>query len=100
MWDATHKIMYAYTLDPVAINDSTTADKGLLVAQFGSGNTQGKEIGSGFWAYALERDTSATGTTSGKLYGCRYNKYGEVTECGPATWSRTGNDFQLVLNGK
>lgn len=100
MWDATNKVMYAYTLDPVQVNDSTRADKGLLVAQFGDGNTRGKEIGSGFWAYALERDTSATGEITGKLYGCRYTKYGEVTECGPAEWSRTGSEFQLKLTGK
>jgi hypothetical protein len=100
MWDATNKVMYAYTLDPVSIDDSTSADKGLLVAQFGDGNTRHKENGSGFWAYALERDTSATGTISGKLYGCRYNKFGEVTECGPAEWSRTGNEFSIKLTGK
>lgn len=100
MWDATNKVMYAYTLDPVRLNDSTLADKGLLVAQFGDGNTRNKQIGSGFWAYALERDTSATGTISGKLYGCRFNKYGGVTECGPAEWSRTGNEFSIKLAGK
>jgi hypothetical protein len=100
MWDATNKVMYAYTLDPVRLNDSTVADKGLLVAQFGDGNTRNKEIGSGFWAYALERDTSDTGTVSGKLYGCRFNKYGQVTECGPAEWSRTGNEFSIKLAGK
>jgi hypothetical protein len=99
MWDATNKVMYAYTLEPVRLNDSTLADKGLLVAQFGDGNTRNKEIGSGFWAYALERDTSATGTISGKLYGCRFNKYGAVTECGPAEWSRTGNEFSLKVSG-
>jgi hypothetical protein len=100
MWDATNKVMYAYTLDPVRLNDSTVADKGLLVAQFGEGNTRNKESGSGFWAYALERDTSGTGTITGKLYGCRYTKYGEVTECGPAEWSRTGNEFSIKPAGE
>src|SRR5580765_6441137 len=59
MWDATNKVMYAYTQDPVTLDDGTVADKGLVVGQFGEGNTANRPLGSGFWAYAVSRDTTS-----------------------------------------
>ena len=100
MWDGTNKVMYAYTRDPVTLSDGSMADKGLLAAQYGDGNTGHREIGSGFWAYAVERDTSATGEITGKLFGCRFNKFGDETECGEGEFSRTGNEFSIKTPGK
>ena len=49
--------------------------KGLLVAQFGEGNTANRPLGSGFWAYATSRDTTSYREVEGTLYGCRFDKY-------------------------
>jgi hypothetical protein len=100
MWDATSKVIYAYTHDPVTLDDGSTADKGLLVAQFGDGNTKNRPMGSGFWAYATSRDTTSATEVAGTLYGCRFDKYGEETECGPGTWSRVNNDFDISTKVK
>jgi len=100
MWDATNKVMYAYTRDPITLSDGSMADHGLLAAQFGDGNTGNREIGSGFWAYAVSRDSSATGQVTGTLFGCRFNKYGDETECGPGEFSRAGNEFTIRTPGK
>jgi hypothetical protein len=99
MWDAANKVMYAYTRDPVTLSDGTLADKGLLTVQYAEGNTLNREIGSGFWAYAVERDSTAAGVT-GTLFGCRYNAAGDETECGPGEWSRTGNEFKIKTSGQ
>ncbi len=95
MWDATNKVMYAYTYDPVTLDDGAIADKGLVVAQFGEGNGMNRPYGSGFWAYATTRDTTDYRETEGTLFGCRFDATGEETECGPGTWSRVNNDFKI-----
>ena len=95
MWDGNGKVMYAYTHDPITLDDGTIADKGLVVAQFGEGNTGRRPLGSGFWAYATARDTTDYRETEGTLYGCRFDRSGEETECGPGTWSRVNNDFKI-----
>ena len=95
MWDANNKVMYAYTMDPVTLDDGSMADKGLIVAQFGDGNTLNRPLGSGFWAYATLRDTLGYRNEEGTLYGCRFDASGESTECGPGTWSRLNNDFAI-----
>ena len=95
MWDGTVKVMYAYTHDPVTLDDGTIADKGLVAAQFGEGNTANRPLGSGFWAYATTRDTTSYREVEGSLFGCRFDGTGEETECGPGTWSRINNDFQI-----
>jgi len=95
MWDATNKVMYAYTHDPVTLDDGAIADKGLVVGQFGEGNTANRPLGSGFWAYAVSRDTTSYREVEGGLYGCRFDGTGEETECGPGTWSRVNNDFSI-----
>jgi hypothetical protein len=93
LWDATNKVMYAFTHDPVKLDDGSMADKGLLVAQFGEGNPEKRDMGSGVWMYATARDTSASGEVAGTLFGCRFDKDGNETECGTGKWSRTDNDF-------
>ena len=95
MWDGTNKVMYAYTQDPVTLDDGSVADKGVLVAQFGEGNKMNRPLGSGFWAYATSRDTTSYRETEGSLYGCRFDNTGAETECGPGTWSRVNNDFKI-----
>ena len=100
MWDATNKVMYAYTQDPVTLDDGTKADKGLLVGQFGENNTADRPLGSGFWAYATSRDTTSYREVEGVLYGCRFNSTGEETECGPGTWSRVNNNFAISTKVK
>jgi hypothetical protein len=95
MWNGNSKVMYAYTRDPVTLNDGTIADKGLVVAQFGEGNTANRPQGSGFWAYATVRDTLGYREEEGTLYGCRFDNFGDETECGPGTWSRVNNDFTI-----
>jgi len=100
MWDGTSKVMYAYTQDPVTLDDGTMADKGLVVAQFGEGNTVNRPLGSGFWAYATTRDTTSYREVEGALFGCRFDGTGEETECGPGTWSRVNNDFAIKTNVK
>jgi hypothetical protein len=57
-------------------------------------------MGSGFWAYATSRDTTSATEVAGTLYGCRFDKYGEETECGPGTWSRVNNDFDISTKVK
>jgi hypothetical protein len=96
MWDGTNKVMYAYTHDPVTLDDGSVADKGLVVAQFGENNTQNRPLGSGFWAYATSRDTTSYREMEGSLYGCRFDHTGAETECGPGTWSRVNNDFKIA----
>jgi hypothetical protein len=95
MWEATGKVMYAYTYDPITLDDGTIADKGLVVAQFGEGNTMNRPMGTGFWAYATARDTMSYREVEGTLYGCRFDASGDETECGPGTWSRVNNDFKI-----
>lgn len=95
MWEATSKVMYAYTYDPVTLDDGTMADKGLVMAQFGEGNTMDRPMGAGFWAYATSRDTTDYREVEGALFGCRFDGFGEETECGPGTWSRVNNDFKI-----
>jgi len=100
MWDATNKVMYAYTHDPVTLDNGTVADKGLVVGQFGEGNTAKRPLGSGFWAYAVSRDTTSYREVEGGLYGCRFDGSGEETECGPGTWTRVNNDFAIETKVK
>jgi hypothetical protein len=95
MWDGAGKVMYAYTHDPVTLDNGSIADKGLVVAQFGEGNTVNRPLGSGFWAYATTRDTTDYRETEGNLFGCRFDATGTETECGPGTWSRVNNDFNI-----
>ena len=95
MWDATIKVMYAYTYDPVTLDDGTMADKGLIVAQYGEGNTENRPFGSGFWAYATARDTTDYREVEGTLFGCRFDGFGDETECGPGTWNRVNNNFTI-----
>jgi hypothetical protein len=99
MWDGQAKVMYAHTQDWVKLSDGTVADKGLLVAQFGEGNTRNKVPGSGWYAYALTRDTTATGVT-GTLFGCTFDKYGAEGECGTGTFSRDDNEFHIEVVGQ
>ena len=100
MWDGTSKVMYAYTQDPVTLDDGTMADKGLVMAQFADGNTMSRPWGSGFWAYATTRDTTSYREVEGTLFGCRFDHYGVETECGPGTWSRINNDFKISTKVK
>jgi len=100
MWDASNKVMYAYTHDPVTLDDGTMADKGLLVGQFGQGNTMNRPGGSGFWAYATARDTTSYREVEGTLFGCRFDLSGEETECGPGSWSRVNNNFAISTKVK
>jgi len=100
MWDATNKVIYAYTHDAVSLTDGSVADKGLLVGQFGEGNTAGRPQGTGFWLYAVSRDTTDYRETEGGFYGCRFDQTGEETECGPGTWSRVNNNFSVKTNVK
>jgi hypothetical protein len=95
MWDATAKVMYAYTYDPVMLDDGSVADKGLIVAQFADGNAANRPQGSGYWAYATTRDTLSYRLVEGSLYGCRFDPMGEETECGPGTWNRDNNNFSI-----
>ena len=95
MWDSDDKVMYAYTLDPVRLDDGTLAKKGLLVGQFAEGNTQKRQQGSGFWAYATTRDTLSYRLVTGSLYGCRFDQYGRMVECGPGKWTRDNNNFTI-----
>lgn len=100
MYDATSKVIYAYTHDPVKLDDGSMADKGLVVGQFGEGNTASRPYGSGFWAYATARDTLSYRLVEGTLYGCRFDNLGDETECGPGTWSRDNNDFAIKTDVK
>jgi hypothetical protein len=95
MWDSNDKVMYAYTLDPVRLDDGTMAKKGLVVGQFAEGNTAKRQQGSGFWAYATTRDTLSYRLVTGSLYGCRFDQYGRTTECGPGKWTRDNNNFSI-----
>ncbi|MFI5372442.1 MAG: hypothetical protein ACHQ52_12860 [Candidatus Eisenbacteria bacterium] len=96
MWDAPSKVMYAYTHDPVTLSDGTVADKGLLVAQFGDGNTKGKPVGSGWYAYTVERDSTA-GKVGGKMFGCTFDAAGNEVECGEGTFDRSGNELKIAV---
>lgn len=96
MWDGASKIMYAYTKDPVTLADGTVADKGLLVTQFGANNTKGKPEGSGWYAYATERDSTAAGV-AGKLHGCTFDAAGNILQCGEGTFDRKGNEFNISV---
>jgi len=95
LWDVTNRVMYAFTHDPVKLDDGSMADKGLLVAQYGEGNPEKRPFGSGVWMYATALDTTATGDAAGTLFGCRFDKDGNETECGTGKWSRTNNDFVI-----
>jgi hypothetical protein len=97
MWDATNKVMYAYTQDPITLNDGSMAGQGFMVTQFGENNTRGRATGSGWWAYALQRDTTAAGKVQGTLYGCTFDKLGNELECGTGTFSREGNEFSISV---
>lgn len=99
MWDGQAKVMYAHTQDPVTLADGTIADKGLLVTQFAEGNTRNKAPGSGWYAYALTRDSTATGVT-GTLFGCMFDRYGAEGECGTGTFSRNDNEFHIDVVGQ
>jgi hypothetical protein len=100
MWDGINKVVYAYTHDPVTLDDGTTAANGLVVAQFGEGNKMDRPMGSGFWAYATARDTVSYRQVEGSLYGCRFDAAGEETDCGPGTWSRENNNFTVSTRVK
>ena len=99
MWDGQAKVMYAYTRDPIALSEGKTADLGLMVAQFADGNTRKKEPGSGWYAYLLSRDSTATGVT-GNLFGCTFDKYGAEGQCGTGTFSRSENEFHIDAVGQ
>ena len=95
MWDGDAKVMFAYTLDPVRLDDGTVAKKGLVMAQYSEGNTAKRQQGSGFWAYATTRDTLSYRLVEGSLYGCRFDQLGRTTECGPGRWTRDNNNFAI-----
>jgi hypothetical protein len=87
--------MYAYTHDPITLDDGSIADKGLVVGQFGDGNTQNRPLGSGFWAYATTRDTTSYRETEGTLYGLPLRQERRRNRVRTRTWSRANNDFKL-----
>jgi hypothetical protein len=97
LWDDTNKVLYAFTADPITLDDGSVADKGLMVSQFGEGNTKARVAGSGWYAYAIERDTTATGEVHGRLFGCTFDNFGTELECGEGTWERTANEFILEV---
>jgi hypothetical protein len=96
MWDTQNRVMYAYTQDPITFSDGTIADKGALITQFGEGNTLGRAVGSGWYAYALSADTTATGA-AGNLYGCTFDHTGMILECGTGTYERVGTEFKISV---
>jgi hypothetical protein len=96
MWDSHNKIMYAYTRDPVTLSDGTVADKGLLVLQYGAENSKDKPEGSGWYAYATERDSTAAGAT-GTLHGCTFDANGQILQCGDGTFDKKGNEFDIKV---
>ena len=100
MWDSDDKVMYAYTLDPIRLDDGTMAKKGIVMAQFSEGNTAKRQQGSGFWAYATSRDTLSYRLVTGSLYGCRFDQYGRMVECGPGKWTRDNNNFAISTRVK
>jgi hypothetical protein len=100
LWDDTNKVLYAFTGDPIRLADGAMADKGLMVSQFGEGNTRARVPGSGWYAYVIERDTTSTGEAGGKLFGCRFDNQGTELECGEGAWARTENEFILEVQSQ
>ena len=100
LWDDVEKVMYAYTHDPVRLDDGTMARKGIVMAQFAEGNMANRQVGSGFWAYATTRDTTSFRVVEGSLYGCRFDHYGRTTECGPGRWTSDKNVFAIGTRAK
>jgi hypothetical protein len=97
LWDDTNKVLYAFTGDPITLEDGSMASQGLMVSQFGEGNTKSRVAGSGWYAYVVDRDTTDTGDITGTLFGCRFDNFGTEEECGEGTWERTANEFILEV---
>jgi hypothetical protein len=97
LWDEANKVLYAFTRDPIRLADGAMADQGLMVAQFGEGNTKARVPGSGWYAYVTARDTTSAGQVTGNLFGCRFDNQGTELECGTGTWEKTANEFILEV---
>jgi hypothetical protein len=100
LWDETNKVFYAFTRDPIRLAGGSMADQGLMVAQFGEGNTQTRVPGSGWYAYVTSRDTTSAGDITGTLFGCRFDNNGMEQACGVGRWERNTNEFVLEIESQ
>ncbi len=94
LWDETDKMLYMYTPQMMACRDGSSTDTNLLVAVYGTGNTERRPVGSGWWTSGLNQNEC--GMKSEALYGCKFDQNGNNTQCGVAELNPKTHDLMIV----
>lgn len=82
LWDDENKVLYLSDDGPFACRVGGTGNGQMLMAVYGTGNTQNRPAGSG-WVVA-HLDANECQAQAEGLFGCRFDANGNATECGAA----------------
>jgi hypothetical protein len=93
-WDGKDNILFSSTSGTFTCKNGATGNGELLIAVNGAGNAQGRPAASGFWLASL--DKGQCGAQAQSLWGCKFDKAGNVTTCGAARLDDRSHDLVIV----
>ena len=93
-WDGKDKILFSSTSGSFTCRNGAPGTGELLIAVNGTGNPQGRPVGSGFWLASL--DKGQCGAQAQSLWGCRFDSSGNATTCGAARLDDRTHDLVIV----
>ena len=94
LWDASSKILYAYSQMTLRCTHGKTIEGGILIAVYGKKNFLSKPPGSGWWMVDLEQGQCQAPLAG--LYGCKFGADGQTFACGRAEIDPRINDMVVV----
>ena len=94
LWDNADKMLFMYTPQTMACRDGSSADTNLLVAVYGTENTERRPVGSGWWTSGLNQNECGMKTEA--LYGCRFDQNGNNTQCGIAELNPKTRELMII----
>jgi len=94
LWDDTDKTLYTYADTSMRCADGSTENVDVLMATYGTGNTNKKPAGSGWWAAGLDQGQCKARTD--ELFGCKFNASGKNTMCGVANLNEKTNELTII----
>lgn len=94
LWDASSKILYAFSQMTLHCTHGKAVNGAVLVAIYGKKNFLSKPPGSGWWMVDLQQGQCQAPLAG--LYGCKFGTDGEAYACGRAEVDPRINDLAIV----
>jgi hypothetical protein len=94
VWDDQNKVLFSYKDGTFTCKNGATGSGEMMIAVYGAGNTWKRPAGSGFFVAALDKDECAAKEAG--LWGCRFNKSGNPTQCGLAALDEKTQDLVIA----